>query len=309
MSSWEALKKRQLHVINTKTERNKSDGGTVSSATITQSKEKSSLSQQGRKRKRSEPIKEAVARLQRKAGDSMSSTAMEVAEEERPTKEGNGKTKTALFQVELDYVPDKIKEKYIALDNEMVGIGPSGKRSALARCCLVDFDGEVLYDKHVRPQAFVTDFRTKYSGVRSKDLRTGHAIPLQQCQKEVAALMKDKILVGHALKNDLDVLMLSHPQSRIRDTARYRPYMRPHGKKGGKFKPRSLKDLSRQFLGEAIQGGEHDPSEDARCAMFLFRRCRREWEESLRDPLKAKLTNMKKPADTVEMSASTDETK
>lgn len=39
-------------------------------------------------------------------------------------------------------------------------------------------------------------------------------------------MLKDKILVGHALKNDLDVLMLSHPRTMIRDTARYRPYMR-----------------------------------------------------------------------------------
>jgi RNA exonuclease 4 len=42
----------------------------------------------------------------------------------------------------------------------------------------------------------------------------------------VADLIKDKVLVGHALQNDLDVLMLSHPRTMIRDTAKYRPYMR-----------------------------------------------------------------------------------
>ena len=42
----------------------------------------------------------------------------------------------------------------------------------------------------------------------------------------MANILKDKVLVGHALKNDLDVLMLSHPRTMIRDTARYRPYMR-----------------------------------------------------------------------------------
>jgi RNA exonuclease 4 len=47
-----------------------------------------------------------------------------------------------------------------------------------------------------------------------------------QCQESVAGLIKGKILVGHALKNDLDVLMLSHPRTMIRDTSGYRPYMR-----------------------------------------------------------------------------------
>lgn len=42
----------------------------------------------------------------------------------------------------------------------------------------------------------------------------------------MAELLKGRILVGHALKNDLDVLMLSHPRQMIRDTAKYRPYMR-----------------------------------------------------------------------------------
>lgn len=180
-----------------------------------------------------------------------------------------------------DFVPQRTKDRYVALDCEMVGIGPSGRRSALARCSLVNFDGEVLYDKHVRPQAFVTDFRTKYSGIRKSDLRHGKAISLTDCQKEVAALIKGKVLVGHALKNDLDVLMLSHARTQIRDTATYHPYMRPHPSKPGKFKPRSLKDLTQQHLGMSIQKGEHDPAEDARCAMMLYRRCREEWEASL----------------------------
>ena len=120
----------------------------------------------------------------------------------------------------------KVKANYVGLDCEMVGIGPDGTQSALARCCLVNFDGEVIYDEFVRPPGFVTDFRTKWSGVRKKDLRQGTAISLLECQTAVANILKDKVLVGHALRNDLDVLMLSHPRTMIRDTATYRPYMR-----------------------------------------------------------------------------------
>lgn len=42
---------------------------------------------------------------------------------------------------------------------------------------------------------------------------------------DVAELLKGKILVGHALKNDLSVLMLEHHRSMIRDTACYPVYM------------------------------------------------------------------------------------
>jgi RNA exonuclease 4 len=118
------------------------------------------------------------------------------------------------------------KANYVALDCEMVGIGYNGKQSALARCCIVNFDGEKIYDKYVRPKGFVTDFRTKWSGIRKCDLRKGAAVTLEECMQQVSAVISGKILVGHAIHNDLDVLMLSHHRTMIRDTACYKPYMR-----------------------------------------------------------------------------------
>lgn len=59
------------------------------------------------------------------------------------------------------------------------------------------------YDKHVVPNERVTDFRTFVSGVKPKDLRGG--LSLRKCQDEVAAILDGKVLVGHALKNDLAV--------------------------------------------------------------------------------------------------------
>ena len=44
--------------------------------------------------------------------------------------------------------------------------------------------------------------------------------------QEVATVIHGKILVGHAIHNDLEVLMLSHHRTQIRDTATYKPYMR-----------------------------------------------------------------------------------
>jgi RNA exonuclease 4 len=138
------------------------------------------------------------------------------------------KTETEKKEAKLggDHMNAKMKSNYVGLDCEMVGIGLSGKQSALARCCVVDFEGAVIYDKYVRPKGFVTDFRTQWSGIRKQDLRAGEAITLLECQEDVTALLKNKFLVGHALKNDLDVLMLGHPRKMIRDTACYKPYMR-----------------------------------------------------------------------------------
>ena len=65
-------------------------------------------------------------------------------------------------------------------------------------------------------------------------------------------------LTGVASCLDSQVLMLQHPLSMIRDTARYRAYMRPQGKDGGKLKPRKLKDLAKEVLGMEIQDGKHD---------------------------------------------------
>jgi RNA exonuclease 4 len=44
--------------------------------------------------------------------------------------------------------------------------------------------------------------------------------------QDVSRLLEGKILVGHALHNDLDVLMMNHHRTMIRDTACYPPYMR-----------------------------------------------------------------------------------
>jgi RNA exonuclease 4 len=223
----------------------------------------------------------SAPKKRKRGGVDLSGAVKSALELKRESQAAAIAVKPAAEEESSDYVPKSVKDRYLALDCEMVGIGPNGKRSALARCCLVNFDGETVYDNHVRPQAFVTDFRTKYSGIRQRDLRHGKAILFSECQSDVAALIKDKVLVGHALKNDMDVLMLSHSRSRIRDTATYRPYMRPHPKKKGKFRPRALRDLTKQHLGLTIQTGEHDPSEDARSAMMLYRRCRKEWELSL----------------------------
>jgi RNA exonuclease 4 len=57
----------------------------------------------------------------------------------------------------------------VALDCEMVGV--EGGESMLARVVIVNYYGNVIYDKFVQPQEKVVDFRTQWSGIRWRDLR------------------------------------------------------------------------------------------------------------------------------------------
>jgi RNA exonuclease 4 len=90
----------------------------------------------------------------------------------------------------------------VAMDCEMVGVS-QGTKSALGRVTLVNKWGNVLYDEFVRPVEHVVDFRTSISGIRPRDLRK--AKDFRVAQTKVAELIKGKILVGHALHNDLKV--------------------------------------------------------------------------------------------------------
>ncbi|PYH47785.1 Nop53-domain-containing protein [Aspergillus saccharolyticus JOP 1030-1] len=156
--------------------------------------------------------------------------------------------------------------KYVAMDCEMVGVGPNPDNdSALARVSIVNFNGEQLYDSYVRPMEMVTDWRTHVSGILPKHMVNARS--LEQVQKEVTEILSGRILVGHAVSNDLDALLLSHPKRDIRDTSKHPPYRKIAG--GGS--PR-LKMLASEFLGLKIQDGAHSSVEDAKATMLLYRR-------------------------------------
>ena len=61
----------------------------------------------------------------------------------------------------------------VAIDCEMVCVGPRGRHSQRARVSIVDSMLKCVYDKFVKPREAVTDYRTKYSGIRPKDLVNG----------------------------------------------------------------------------------------------------------------------------------------
>ena len=155
----------------------------------------------------------------------------------------------------------------------MVGVGRDGYRSILARVSVVNSDGNMVYDSFVAPTREVTDYRTWVSGVRPKDL--ARAPPMEKVQAEVKALIAGHVVVGHALKNDWEVLGFAHRNDLVRDTATYGPLCKRSGK------PKRLKKLAAEFLGLQIQTGEHSPQEDAMAALYLYQKFQARWDIAL----------------------------
>eukprot|EP00697_Spironema_sp_BW2_P017323 gnl/Spiro4/8962_TR4729_c0_g1_i1.p1 gnl/Spiro4/8962_TR4729_c0_g1~~gnl/Spiro4/8962_TR4729_c0_g1_i1.p1 ORF type:complete len:276 (+),score=40.71 gnl/Spiro4/8962_TR4729_c0_g1_i1:31-858(+) len=157
----------------------------------------------------------------------------------------------------------------VAMDCEMVGVGPGATRSALARASIVNYKGDVILDTYVSVPEKITDYRTWVSGIRPHDL-VG-APSLATVQQQVAEILKGRVLIGHSLNNDLQALLMDHPRKMIRDTARYNPLRRNH-------RPQALKTLARSELGLSIQSGEHSSVQDAQTVMAIYRKHRNEWE-------------------------------
>ena len=162
--------------------------------------------------------------------------------------------------------------KVVALDCEMVS--DLNNQDMLARISLVNFKLECIYDKYVKPQSKVGDYRTRFSGIREENLMNG--ADFEVVRKEVKDLLYNRILVGHALGNDFKVLKFGHHKQLIRDTSKYEPF-----KEINDLKSPPLKKLAKMFLNENIQEGEHDSIEDAKTAMKLYKKFRQEWEISL----------------------------
>lgn len=179
--------------------------------------------------------------------------------------------------------PDAAKANIVALDCEFVGVGPDGERSALARVSLVDGEGSILLDRFVKPQEFVTDFRTSITGIRKEMLNGVGVLTEEAARGKVAEMIQGKIVVGHALQNDFRVLQLFHPHALIRDTSMYKPLRPPFRAK----KTPSLKLLCKHWLHEDIHTGNHNSVEDARMALRLYQSQSKQWERQMQGAMQS----------------------
>ncbi|XP_013880019.1 interferon-stimulated 20 kDa exonuclease-like 2 [Austrofundulus limnaeus] len=169
--------------------------------------------------------------------------------------------------------------KYLAIDCEMVGSGPKGSINQLARCSLVSYDGDVVYDKYIKPSMPVTNYRTRWSGIRPRDLTK--ATPFSEARKEILKLLMGNVVVGHAIHNDFKALSYLHPSVLTRDTSKI-PLLNLKAGFGEK-ECASLKRLTKAIFNRDIQVGRkgHCSVEDAKATMELYKVVQVEWERTL----------------------------
>ncbi|OEH75767.1 suppressor of mitotic defects protein [Cyclospora cayetanensis] len=181
----------------------------------------------------------------------------------------HSKEPSASQQPEIADLPEAV-----ALDCEMVGCGDDGRISVLAQVALVNEKGETLVNELVKPQLPVTDLRAHITGLDLWSLEN-RGISFSAARSLIQSKIKGKILVGHAIHHDLQVLNLTHPLHLLRDTSKYRPlrppFLRP-------LASPSLRLLVKYHLKRDIQTGKHDPAEDARETMNLYSLVREQWE-------------------------------
>ncbi|KAL2107408.1 hypothetical protein VUR80DRAFT_5284 [Thermomyces stellatus] len=153
----------------------------------------------------------------------------------------------------------------LALDCEMVMTGQD--EFSLARISVVNWSGDVVLDRLVKPDKPVTNYVTQYSGI-TEELLKPVTTTLRDIQNELLELIGPRtILVGHSLDSDLKALKLTHPF--IVDTSIIYPHPR-----GPPLKS-SLKYLTQKYLGRQIQQSHgvagHNSIEDAKACLDLTR--------------------------------------
>ena len=159
-------------------------------------------------------------------------------------------------------IDDATLRDAIAVDCEM--IQTEAQNNALARVCLISWEETVLLDMYAAPPGKVTDYLTRYSGIREHDL-VG-APPAAEVRATVEAMIRGRVLIGHGLRNDLRALRLQHPAALTIDTTEL---CWGHGR------ALNLKALSLDILGDSIQRGGHSPYEDALTSLRLLKAHRR----------------------------------
>ncbi|KAG8795576.1 hypothetical protein FRC16_010036, partial [Serendipita sp. 398] len=111
----------------------------------------------------------------------------------------------------------------------------------------------ILLDVYVTPTDTVTDYCTTTHGLDARHLLPPAAVPFSTAKANVAELLRDHILVGHALWTSLALLELTHPAVLTRDVATYSAFRERLGYDSSAGSPSSwayppLKDLVRVIM-------------------------------------------------------------
>lgn len=156
------------------------------------------------------------------------------------------------------YIKPQIQSKYflVALDCEMM-ICENGRQ--VGRISILDHQGNVIYDKFIKPENTVVDYCEKYSGLNRENTESG--ISLVQLKEDILKIIgTNTFILGHGLEHDLEVLGLYI--EKIIDTSYL--FLNTDGHKV------KLAHLSKMYFDDFIQKEAHSPIEDAMCCLKLL---------------------------------------
>ena len=103
------------------------------------------------------------------------------------------------FSRALSRITSRSIGRVLSLDCEMVGVGPEGLNSALARVTVMDYDEKIVLDTFVQVDDIVTDYRTYVSGIAPSDLTSSNlkTMTKEECRYLVSILLKGRIVIGN----------------------------------------------------------------------------------------------------------------
>ncbi|KAG8873504.1 3'-5' exonuclease [Tulasnella sp. 332] len=156
----------------------------------------------------------------------------------------------------LEYADEHLSHlgRYLALNCETEEVtGPGGKGKSLARVSIVNFYGVVLLDVVVSQTLLLAD----------------HCLCVLRAKEKVKYLIRDRVLVGHDLREGLQMLDLTHPETLLHEVV-----LNHESTRESPFPP-SLAKVIWVELGLTIDVRDSDSKEDsvmcARAAMAIFR--------------------------------------
>lgn len=167
------------------------------------------------------------------------------------------------------------RDKAVSIDIEgcLLPNETGANKSGAARISIVAEDGTILLDKfgyHPKSTNARPPPQRLKLGVTYADLRPENgAEPIAKVLQEALAILDGSaVIIGHDIGQEINYLRdIWENTWQTRDTQRAPCYAHYHSR----GKP-SLQTLSREILGEEIQGEEHNSVEDARATMKLYLR-------------------------------------
>ena len=172
---------------------------------------------------------------------------------------------------------DEVMWWVIAMDCKTVLAGEDGEDAILARVSIVNYFGNCVYDKFVKPTMKVTNYQTEITGIRPEDLEKGEEFKI--VRKEVQDLIIGKIIVGHTLKSDLKYLLLPHPRDLLRETSTYSKFRKPMQERRGEIP--TIDSLIKEILDESVVDKKRSSIQDAKIVLRLYKTVREDWERDL----------------------------